>query len=152
MFDADAFMNANVDAPMATSMQATPEGEYQATIDNFDSSALRTVKTKNGDKQILTIPFVINDVALQEKLKRTAPVVHREDFWLDFDDNGQLGTGADQNVRLGQLRAAVGQNAGAWSPAMLRGAGPLMIAIKHRSDPNDPEKKYAGISKYSKIS
>lgn len=155
-FDPDAFMNANVDAPMSTQMLLTPEGEYSAMVDDFDSSALRTVTftDKNGaqqERKVLSIPYVLNDPALQAKLGRDR-VVHREDYWLDFDANGALSTEEGKNVRLGQLRQALGQNAGPWAPGNLKGAGPLMIAIKHTSDKRDPTKKYANITKYAKVS
>ncbi len=152
-FDADAFMNSNVDAPMQTQMQKVPEGEYQAMIDNFENaSAIRTVETKNGPKQVMTVPFVIQDVNLQQKMKRDR-IVHREDFWLDFDENGRLATGPDSNINLGRLRAALGQNAPGqpWGPNMLKGAGPLMIVVKHKPNPQDSENPYVNISKYAKI-
>jgi hypothetical protein len=151
-FDADSFMNSNVDAPMQTQMAKVPEGEYQAMIDNFDNAtAIRTVQVKGIDRKILEIPFVIQDVNLQAKLKRDR-VVHRESFWLDFDENGRLGTGPDQNINLGRLRAALDQNNAGWNPSMLKGAGPVMIVVKHKPNPQDSENPYVNISKYAKIS
>lgn len=151
-FDADAFMNTQVDAPMATQLQGVPEGEYVAMVGDFDSTAFKTVDTKNGQRAVLDIPFVIQDEALKQRLNRDT-IIHRETYWLDMTPQGQLDTGPDKNVNLGRLRDALGQNgSGPWSPAMLRNMGPVRIAIKTRSDKNDPEKKYTGISKYAKIS
>lgn len=155
-FDADAFMNANVDAPMATSMALTPEGEWQGMVDDFDSGAIRTVTftDKNGvqqERKVFSCPIVIQSPELQARLKRDK-VVHREDFWLDFNENGQLGTGENENVKLGQLRAAVGQNTAPWSLGMLKGAGPFMFVIKHTIDKRDATKKYANVTKFVKIS
>lgn len=153
-FDADAFMNTQVDDPMATALTGVPEGEYVAMVADFDSTAFKTITTKNGPRAVLEIPFSIQDDALKAKLGREQ-VTHRETYWLDFvPGTGQLATGPDQNVRLGQLRNALGQNAkGApWAPAMLKGMGPLKIAIKTTSDKTDPEKKYTNITKYAKIS
>jgi hypothetical protein len=159
-FDADAFMNDTVDAPMATTMSSVPDGEYQAVIGDFTSEALKTIefndKKNPGQKtsrQVLEVPYIIQDAALAAKMEREQ-VVHRETYWLDFDANGKLATGPDKNVRLGQLRAALGQNSAGWSPSHLRNMGPLLIAIKSKSanDPTDPEKKYTNITKYAKIS
>jgi hypothetical protein len=153
VFDADAFMNDAIDAPMETQMSGVPDGEYVAMIGDFDSSAFKTITTKNGDRPVLEIPYMIQDDALKAKLGREQ-VTHRETYWLDFDDNGKLATGPDKNTSLGRLRAALGQNnpGSPWAPAMLRNMGPLRIAIKTKTDSKDPDKKYTNITKYAKIS
>lgn len=152
VFDADAFMNQTIDAPMETGLAGVPEGEYVAMIGDFDSSAFKTIRTKNGDRPVLEIPFMINDDALEAKMGRK--MSHRETYWLDFDDNGKLAVGPDKNTRLGSLRKALGQNVAGqpWSPSMLRNMGPLRIAIKTTTDKNDPEKKYTNITRYAPIS
>jgi len=156
-FDADAFMNTQVDEPMATQLSSIPEGEYISMVGDFTSEAFKTITYKDKKtgadvvRQVLEVPFPIQDAALEATLGR--PPVHRESFWLDFDANGRLDTGPDKNVNLGKLRDALGQNSnGPWSPSMLRNMGPLKIVIKTRSDKNDPEKKYTNITKYAKIS
>jgi len=153
VFDADAFMNTQVDDAMSTALSGVPEGEYVAMVGDFDSSAFKTITTKNGARPVLEVPFVIQDEALKAKLGREQ-VTHRETYWLDFTEDGRLDTGPDKNVRLGQLRNVLGQNVAGqpWSPSMLRNMGPLRIAIKTTADKNDPEKKYTNISKYAKIS
>lgn len=156
-FDADTFMNETIDEPMATALQSVPEGEYVAFIGDFTSEAFKTIefKDKNGQdqtRQVLEIPFLIDDDNLKAQLGREQ-VTHRESFWLDFDANGKLDTGPDKNVSLGKLRAALNQNGnGPWSPAMLKNMGPLRIVIKTRADKKDPEKKYTNITKYAPIS
>lgn len=157
-FDADAFMNTNVDAPMATALSGVPEGEYVSMVGDFDSTAFKTISytdQKSGQqvqRAVLEIPFVIQDEELKAKLGRDS-VTHRETYWLDFDANGRLDTGPDKNVSLGKLRDALGQNTSApWNPSMLKNMGPLRIVIKTRSDKRDPDKKYTNITKYAKIS
>lgn len=156
-FDADAFMNTTVDEPMATQLSSVPEGEYVAMIGDFTSEAFKTITFKDKktgadvSRQILEVPFNIDDAALEAHLGRKP--THRESYWLDFNTNGALDTGPDKNVQLGKLRDAIGQNGnGPWSPAMLRNMGPVKIVIKTRSDKIDPEKKYTNITKYAKIS
>ena len=158
-FDPDSFMNATVDAPMATSLASVPEGEYTAMIGDFDSTAFRTVTVTNKqsglsqDRPVLDVPFIIQDAALKAKLQRET-VTHKETFWLDLTADGRLDTGPDRNVRLGQLRNALNQNSPSvpWSPSMLRNMGPVRISIKTTSDKNDPDRKYTNITKYAKIS
>jgi hypothetical protein len=158
-FDPDTFMNQTLDEPMATQLQSVPEGEYTAMIGDFDSSAFRTVTVTNKqsglsqERPVLDIPFIIQDAALKAKLQREQ-VTHKETFWLDMTAAGTLDTGPDRNVRLGQLRAALGQNDPhtPWSPSMLRNMGPVRIVIKTTSDKQDPDKKYTNITKYAKIS
>lgn len=158
-FDADAFMSQTIDAPMSTQLLGVPEGEYTAMIGDFDSTAFRQVAVTNKttgltqDRPVLEVPFVINDDALKAKLGREQ-ITHRETFWLDIGADGRLDTGPDKNVRLGQLRHALGQNAPGtpWAPTMLRNMGPVRIVIKTTSDKRDPDKKYTNITKYAKIS
>ena len=153
-FDPDQFMNTTVDTPMATSLQSVPAGEYTAMVGDFDSRALKTVNTKNGPRPVLEVPFTIQDDKLKAQLGRET-VTHRESYWLDFlPGSASLDTGPDKNVRLGQLREALGQNKKnePWAPSMLRNMGPLRIKVTTTSDKDDPEKKYTNISKYSKIS
>ena len=156
-FDADSFMNTTIDEPMATSLASVPEGEYTAMIGDFTSEAFKTIEYTGKDglpvkRQILEVPFLIDDDALKASLGREQ-VSHRESYWLDFTADGRLDTGPDKNVQLGKLRAALNQNGnGPWSPSMLRNMGPLRIVIKTRADKKDPEKKYTNITKYASIS
>jgi hypothetical protein len=156
-FDPDQFMNQTVDEPMATNLQSVPEGEYTAMVGDFDRSAFKTVTVTNKttqlsqDRPVLEVPFLIQDDVLKAKLGREQ-VTHRETYWLDLRADGQLDTGPDKNVRLGQLRAALDQNKpGPWAPSMLRNMGPLRIKIVQTSDKKDPDKKYTNISRYAKI-
>jgi len=158
-FDPDSFMSQHVDAPMSTQLQGVPEGEYTAMIGDFDSTAFRQVTVTNKqtglsqDRPVFEVPFIIQDDALKAKLGREQ-ITHRETFWLDISADGKIDTGPDKNVRLGQLRQALGQNVPgtSWSPTMLRNMGPVRIVIKTTSDKRDPDKKYTNITKYAKIS
>lgn len=158
MFDADAFMNTTIDEPMATALSSVPEGEYVAMIGDFDSTAFKTItftpegKSESVTRQILEVPFLIDDAALKAQLGREQ-VYYRESYWLDFTADGRLDTGPDKNVQLGKLRDVLNQNGnGPWSPSMLRNMGPVRIVLKTRSDKKNPDKKYTNITKYAKIS
>jgi len=155
-FDADVFMNTTVDEPMATALSSVPDGEYVAMIGDFDSSAFKTINYKDKDgnpvsRQVLELPFLIDDAALKAQLGREQ-VSHRETYWLDFTADGRLDTGPDKNVSLGKLRDVLGQNTNApWAPGMLRNMGPLRIKIVTRQDKKNPDKSYTNITKYAPI-
>lgn len=156
-FNADVFMNTTIDEPMATSLASVPDGEYVAMTGDFDSSAFKTIKYKDKDgndvtRQVLEVPFLIDDAALKAQLGREQ-VSHRETYWLDFTADGRLDTGPNKNVGLGRLRDVLGQNGnGPWSPSMLRNMGPLRIKIVTRQDKKNPDKSYTNITKYAPIS
>lgn len=144
-FDADAFMQSNVDAPMATEMVLIPEGRYQAHISDFDSSAFELFQFKykkgpnagqNGSMLKFTVPFVINDDAAKLKIGKqlSNTLTSTCQMIIDRDEFGKIDYGTNRNVQLGKLRAAVNQNAaGPWAPSSLRNAGPLYVKVVHES-------------------
>lgn len=139
-FDPEAFMRQHVDAPLETEFTSVPQGEYLASIDDFDSSAIESIDFtykrgpnagSPGKMLKLTLPFVIDDAAVKQALGRDKVVVTKQVI-LDTDDNGSLAIGTNRNVELGRIREAVGQNGnGPWSIMNLRGAGPVMVKIAH---------------------
>lgn len=139
-FDPEAFMNETVDQPMETERTLCPVGEYPMMIDDFDSKAFQAIPFK--DKQTgedrefhkFGCPCVVQDPAVAQKLG-IARVVVFKNCNLDFGDDGKLAWGPNKNTDLGQLRHAVGQNdrGKTWSPGNLRGAGPFMGKVEHRS-------------------
>lgn len=146
-FDPASFLEQSVDEPLSTQMKPVPEGEYLAMIDSFSDTPVREVNTKNGPRLVLRVPYVLQDENLKAELGRDTIRVF-QDLWLDTDAQGRLLTGGDSNIRLGQLRAAVGQNtSGPWNIKMLQGRGPLKIVVKHRSDDKDPSVKYTEVSR-----
>lgn len=149
-FDADAFLNSTVaGAPMSTSLTVCPEGTYRAQIG--EGLQVRPVATKTGTRTVLRLPWQILDDAVIAELKRD-PVVVNQDLWLDFDETGQLDSSEGKNVDLGRVREAVGQNTGdAWSPGMLRGQQ-ATVRVGHRSDRDNPERKYDEIRRVVAIS
>lgn len=157
MFDPDKFMAAVVDEPMETQLRPAPEGEFRAILGEVNAKSFNEITwtdRETGQPRSavqLVVPCLIQDEALRAELKRENVTVMWKGF-IDFNSDGTLAVGPDKNVRLGQLRAAVGQNtSGPWSFAQLSGAGPLMVKVTHRSDKNDPEKKYPEVSRVSAL-
>jgi hypothetical protein len=156
-FDASAFLNQTVDGPMSTSIPAVPEGEYKMIVSS-DGDIAEWFSTANwNDKNTgeaksvptVTIPVEIVDDALRAKLGREK-VTCRIKMFLDMKD-GKLDTSEGKNVRLGALRAAVGQNVPGWNFAQLKGAGPFIGRVTQTSDKKDPEIKYSEVTRVSKL-
>ena len=145
VFDPEVFMNQTIDSPMSIDWELPPEGYFQAMVDDFDTSEkfFRRGSSDKGPWVIFNCPFSILDPAVLAKLGRDKVVV-RGGWFLEFD-GAALSTDKSKNVMIGRLRNALGQNSGTWSLPMLKGAGPVMVQVKHRADKNDPEKKYAEV-------
>lgn len=143
-FDPDAFMAQTVDATEGdTEFRLVPEGEFKAMIGDFTSEAFERFEftykqgPKAGEEGAMvkfTCPFVIaDDPKVQAEMGRSSVTVDKQ-IILDFDSNGGLDFGPNRNVNLNQVRAAVGQNKnGPWSVKDLRGAGPVMVKVVHRT-------------------
>lgn len=141
-FDPDAFMQMTVDQPLEIERTLVPEGEFDAMVDDFDSSIFETFQFtykrgpnagQEGSMHKGTFPIVINDDKVRAALQTDKARVFYQ-CTLDYDETtGQLLFGPNKNIDLGKLRHAVGQNApGPWSVSQLRGAGPFKVKVKHR--------------------
>jgi hypothetical protein len=157
-FDASAFLNQTVDGPMSTVFPVCPEGEFTMKITDDGDIASWFSEAKWTDKNTgearsaptVTIPVEILDDAVRQKLG-VQKVTSRLKMFLDMS-GGKLDTSEGKNVRLGQLRAAVGQNTPGWNFSMLKGAGPFVGRTILVSDRNNPEIKYSEVSRVAKIS
>lgn len=155
-FDPNAFMEQAVDAPLATSPTLCPEGQWQAVIDDFDTSEryFREITSEKGTFHIFSCPFVIQDEGVKQQTGRDKVVVSM-DMFLDIDPaTGQLRSEGDANWQLGRVKEAVGQkDVIPWGFGMLRGAGPVLVNVRHRQiDQNDPERKAAEVNRVVRIS
>lgn len=158
-FDPSSFMNQTVDSEMSTQVEQCPEGEFPAMIEPIDAEKdFASGEIQNGDRAgetwvRFTPRYVIQDGAIQAQLGREKVVVRDDGMWLDFDSSGQLDASKGKNVRLGQLRDALGQNKpGPWSFQSLSGAGPVMVKVTHVADNRDKAVKYARVTRVAKIS
>lgn len=139
-FDANTFMQQQMDEPLETEFRLVPIGEYQMTIDDFDDKAFQSYDFtyKSGPNKDLpgtlynfNCPFVIHDDRVKSEMQRDK-VVLRSTVRLDVDEKGQLEFGPNKNIELGRLRAAVGQEAKKpWGVTDLRGQGPFMGKVAH---------------------
>lgn len=153
MFDPNQFMNQPAD-PMATQYENVKEGEFKMMIDSdIEFTEIKWNDKNTGEPRsvpLMRLNCVVLDDAEKARLGRDKLTV-RADLTLDLNSAGGLDFGPNKNVKLGQLRDALGQNTPGWTPNALRGAGPFIGKVTHRADKNDPTKKYAEVSKFGKI-
>jgi hypothetical protein len=150
-FDPASFMNQTIDQPLSDEYVLCPEGEYEAVIDDFDESVFRTneftyKKGPNaglpGEMTTFNLPWVIQDDRAKVALNRDKVIV-QQPIILDFDQNGLLDHAPNRNVKLGQVRTAVGQkDTKPWGIANLKTCGPCMVRVVHREiEMKDKSKK-----------
>lgn len=131
-FDPASFLNMEVQVEFDKEFTPIPEGEYPAQISDVKP---RTVNTKNGERIIVGIMWMITDQSVAEATGIDTPRV-KQDIWIDMED-GVLCSGINQNIDLGKLRDTLDQNDPnvAWSFAQLTG-GNATIKVKHRLTDN----------------
>lgn len=154
-FNAEAFLNQTIEEPMSTKTLVCPEGEFRAFVDDGDKAIqFREFAGKDGNPPSFqcVVLFSILDESVKTFLKREKALVPMN-VWLDMKEDGSgLDLSEGKNVGLGRLRKALNQNSGAWSPLMMKGKGPVMIKVGQRADKNDPEVKYAEVTRVAGIS
>lgn len=155
-FDPQAFLSSSTDQEGSTKVSPFPEGDYVATIEKVDA---RSGVIGQGDRQgeqwvALEVTYKLQDLPgenleeIAENIGRGDKLV-RQSYFLDTTPEGGLDMGQGKNLRLNRLREAIGQNlAGVpWSPAMMQGAGPLVIRVTQDPDKNDTETIYNRVSR-----
>lgn len=124
-FNADQFMQTEVEGQLDTEFTPIPEAEYPGFIKEVKPDT--TAKGSN----LIEVIWVVNDDAVRELIGLEEPTA-KQTIWLDINEQGALEFGKNKNVSLGKLRDALGQNDGKpWSPLMLLGQ-PAIVNIKHR--------------------
>ena len=129
MFDTTAFGSITIEEESSVEYIPVPEDDYMAVIDKY------TVDTVN-DSVIMKVSCKIDAPEVEDAHEKVVPY----EIWLDITDAGHLDMKKGKNVRLGRLRAAIGQNVPGepWSPDMIVGQ-PLRIKVKNRVDNNTGE-------------
>lgn len=156
MIDPQEFMNQPA-APMETVFTVVPKGEYPFLIDT-DPEQLVPKKIEWNDKNTGEPRFFyqweLRGVCQDEKVKAVLElerVTVRLRINLDLDESGGFLSGKNKNLRLGQLREALGQNTSDWKPMDLLGAGPFIGKVDHSFSKTNTELKYADIVAVAKI-
>lgn len=149
-FNPEEFLNTQVDTSFDTKRTPIPErDDYIAVIGSGEKDVLPRVAK---DRVILDITWEILDDALKASL-RLPRITVRQSVFLDLDENGKLAKGTNANVQLGRVRDALGQNqpGQAWSPRLLKGAGPAKLKVGQRPDDKDASVIYNDVLAVTKL-
>lgn len=159
-FDPSAFINSTIDSPLDTEFFQLPEGDYEATVDNFSqeegketfkplSKNDEPILSKATGQQLVTFnpSFVItNDKRLAGRDQYTV----RGQGFIDFDDAGRIDTSRGRNVLMGMLRNACGINAPGIPLDQAVGKR-VMIHVYHEADKTNPRRKYARVDRIAPL-
>lgn len=151
-FNADKFM-AGVAGASSTVVLVCPEGEYKAFVDDGEKAIVFEDgnKARNLSPRCKVLFAITGDQEPNRFLKREKVLVPLT-IWLDLDEAGEeLDMAEGKNVGIGRLRRALGQNDGVWNPQMMKGKGPVIIKVGQRADQNDPNTKYAEVTRVAAI-
>lgn len=141
-FDAELFESQVYEDANATKRSLLPEGTHRVKeILDLSIRPPREMTSKENGEKFWTSPQVNLKVSMDSDLVRTTfgvkpgeECIHYIQIQLDIDENtGKLDMGPNKNVRLGQLRKALGQNIPGrpWSIPMMKGKGPFEVQISH---------------------
>ena len=135
-FNPDDLLNATSTQPMSTELPPVPEGDYLAMVSKLN---IREPKTE-GQSPILENYWKIDDPKNSAAHNRTV----RQSIFLDMAPDGKtLKDGPSDNIGLGRVRKALGQNnkGQKWNIRMLEG-GVARIHVKHRA--GEPGTRWEG--------
>ena len=117
LFNAEDFMSQTTEDEMDTHVIPIPENEYSPAI--IGKVAPSSGVSDKGPWACLDVFWGIENAELSNKLGREK-LISKQRLFLDVDETGRLMVGTGQNVQLGRLREAVGQNGPRpWSPSRL---------------------------------
>ena len=124
-FNADLFMETEVEGELETEFTPIPEDEYKAVIKEIKADT-----TPKGSP-LLELIWIVDSQEVRDLIGMEEPTV-RQTIWLDINEQGAMEFGKNKNIGLGKLREALGQNTGAaWSINKMLGQV-ATVNIKHR--------------------
>lgn len=149
VFNADTFLSSSITGANDTKFTPVPEAEYKAYVDDLKVREFED-KQKNEKVPVLDVILLIPDEKVAQLLG-VEKVTVTDSMFIELDEQGNIAFGLNKNIRLGQLRDAVGQNdpKKAWSPMMLKGMGPIMIKVVHGKE-NEQGQKFPRVQRYAK--
>jgi hypothetical protein len=155
-FDAELFESQVYEDANATKRSILPEGTHKVKeVLDLSIRPPREMTSKEDGSKFWTSPQLNMKVEMDSDLVRTTfgtkdgePCIHYISVQLDLnEENGKLDMGPNKNVRLGQLRKALGQNipGRSWSFAHLKGKGPFEVQVGHHT-PDGSDQVYERIN------
>ena len=155
VFNPNTFLSMETTETLQTKYTPIPSGEYEAFVDDVKAD---TIKTQQGERPIMRVAFrlmgqAIDDYRVAMKLSADAPLVVRQDYWLDLNESGGFDIGPNKNVKLGMLRDILGQNKPGqpWSPVMMKGQGPILVQVGIQIDKRDGETERNEVKRIGRV-
>lgn len=150
-FDADSFLNQSVEGALDTKYPVVPADKYVAQVDKVSTSDGIISKGENAGKKwvSLNLHWNVMDEELKREMERDKVVVVQRIF-LDLNDDDTIAVGKGKNVKLGQVRDAMGQNdpSQPWSPNFLIGQMAEIDVVVTANDQGDERNDIRGVAEY----
>lgn len=142
-FDPEAFLRGTVQGANSTQFIPCPVGEYPAIVDDVKARPWKS-EEKGTSGVVLDVLWSIDSEAVRQELGRDKVVVS-QGVMLDLTESGGIDQGKGKNVRLGQLRDAVGLNdpSADFNFLMLKGRA-AKVKVEHELYRNAPMAKVTG--------
>lgn len=137
-FDEEAFLSQQTDQEGSTTIIPVPAGTFISRIGDVKPRPWSSEKTgKSGMSLDITFEIIDDGDYIAAQIGRPPKIT--QGYFCDLTPDNKLDFGAGKNVQLNRLREALGQNIAGqlWTPAMLRGAGPVSIVVIQDPDKND---------------
>ena len=133
VFDPEAFLDATINETFETKYPLVPDDEYEAILGE-PIVFVGLSKEKGEPYAKLTIPYLIDDLKV-EQATGLKMITVRQQFFLqaEFHPDGSIArllNGPGKNIKLGRVRAAVGQENPPWNMRMLNGSGPVRVKVR----------------------
>lgn len=142
-FDADSFLNQEVNANFDSTYTPTPEGEFEGQLDKLNAASFIDKETKE-EKPYLKLSWRITDPEVIEVTGIKEPKV-KQTVFLDIE-NGILLEGTNNNIMLGNLREIADKTGNPFTLNDLVGMVGI-VRVKHRiMDDGKPSAEVKGVT------
>jgi hypothetical protein len=142
-FDANSFLDQQINGPTSTERILIEPGVYSAFIVDL--------KAANGFSEKSQAPWARMDVVFElddeHQKERTgrARLLLTYGIMLELDENQDLAEGRGKNVKLGKFRKALGKNDGPLNPRELMHLY-AKVQVSHEIYNNEPQEKITAVS------
>jgi hypothetical protein len=132
-FDADAFMETTLDAPLSTEQVLVPVGKYPATLNKIWEPRKVTFEQDGQmvSKVALDLSWAINDKNVWDVVGQAHPFV-RQTVWINLDSEGRIDVAKGKNRQLAKLMQATGREAG--RPLKTMEGSEAYVTVAHKPD------------------
>ncbi len=146
-FNPDDLLHTAVEDANSTTIIPVPIGDWEGILGKpvFRQATIKKPGPRQGEiMTFMDLSIEVDDQEVRDICQREKPSV-RFSCILQLDDNGQISTAEGDNVDFGRLREACGLNDDtSFTPSKFE-AQNVVINVKHRPDPDDPEIVYAEV-------